>query len=190
MLDQVLVPIHRAGWPFIAGFFAVAIVLGFLWQPLFWIGLVASLWCLYFFRDPPRVTPARVGLVVSPADGRIQFVGGARPPAELDLGDEALTRVSIFLNIFDVHVNRMPVDGKVVVARTKDGGDSFELLSEGLPQDDAYDVVYRHGLDVHQDGQRLAMGSTTGSLWVSDDGGDSWTTVSTHLPPVYCVRFG
>ena len=112
MLDQVLVPIHRAGWPFIAGFFAVAIVLGFLWQPLFWIGLVASLWCLYFFRDPPRVTPARAGLVVSPADGRLQFVGEARPPAELGLGDEA-TRISIFLNIFDVHVNRMPVDGTV-----------------------------------------------------------------------------
>ncbi len=86
--------------------------------------------------------------------------------------------------------SRMPVDGKVVVARTNDGGDSFELLSKGLPQDNAYDVVYRHGLAVHEDGQRLAMGSTTGSLWVSDDGGDSWTTVSTHLPPVYCVRFG
>ena len=66
---QVLVPIHRAGWPFIAIFLVVAVALGFLWQPLFWIGLLASAWCVYFFRDPPRKTPVRSGLVVAPADG-------------------------------------------------------------------------------------------------------------------------
>lgn len=86
--------------------------------------------------------------------------------------------------------HRVPVEGKVVVSRTRDGGASFEVLREGLPQEHAYDVVFRHGLDVDGTGDRLAMGSTTGSLWVSEDQGDTWATVSTHLPPVYVVRFG
>jgi hypothetical protein len=84
---------------------------------------------------------------------------------------------------------RVPVDGKLVVARTRDGGESFDVLGEGLPQEHAYDVVYRHGLDVDRTGDRLAMGSTSGSLWLSDDQGDSFETLSNHLPPVYCVRF-
>ncbi len=85
---------------------------------------------------------------------------------------------------------RLPVDGRVVVARTRDGGASFEVLRNGLPQDHAYDVVYRHGLDVDETGRRLAMGSTTGSLWHSEDQGDTWATLSTLLPPIYAVRFG
>jgi len=84
---------------------------------------------------------------------------------------------------------RVPVDGKVVVARTRDGGKSFEVLRNGLPQEDAYDLVYRHALDVDGSGERLAFGSTTGTLWVSEDGGDAWRTVSKHLPPIYQVRF-
>ena len=113
MLDQVLVPIHRAGWPFVAVFFVVAVVLGFLWEPLFWLGLLATAWCVYFFRDPPRVTPLRPGLLVSPADGRVQWVGPAKPPADLGLGDAPLMRISIFLNVFDVHINRVPAAGRV-----------------------------------------------------------------------------
>jgi photosystem II stability/assembly factor-like uncharacterized protein len=85
---------------------------------------------------------------------------------------------------------RIPVDGKVVVVRTRDGGKSFTVLREGLPQQHAYDLVYRHGLAVNTSGETLAFGSTTGSLWVSEDQGDSWQCVSTHLPPIYCVRFG
>jgi photosystem II stability/assembly factor-like uncharacterized protein len=84
---------------------------------------------------------------------------------------------------------RVPVDAKVVVARTRDGGETFEVLRQGLPQDRAYDLVYRHALDVDDSGDRLAMGSTTGSLWVSEDQGDSWTAVSSHLPPIAAVRF-
>ena len=84
---------------------------------------------------------------------------------------------------------RVPVDGKLVVARTRDGGQSFDVLRRGLPQEHAYDLVFRHALDVDTTGERLAFGSTTGSLWVSEDQGDSFATVSTHLPPVYCVRF-
>ena len=84
---------------------------------------------------------------------------------------------------------RVPVDGQFVVARTRDGGASFELLREGLPQVNAYDLVYRHGLAVDETGDCLAMGSTTGGLWVSENQGDSWQCLSTHLPPIDCVRF-
>jgi photosystem II stability/assembly factor-like uncharacterized protein len=75
------------------------------------------------------------------------------------------------------------------VTRTRDGGKSWEVLRDGLPQRDAYDLIYRHGLDVDTTGTRLAMGSTTGALWVSDTAGDSWQLVSAHLPPIYAVKF-
>ena len=84
---------------------------------------------------------------------------------------------------------RCPADGRVVVNRTRDGGKSFENLRRGLPQEHAYDLVYRHGLDVDETGDKLAFGSTTGSLWISEDGGDSWQTISSNLPPIYAVRF-
>jgi hypothetical protein len=84
---------------------------------------------------------------------------------------------------------RVPVEGKLVVARTRDGGQSFQVLGKGLPQAHAYDLVYRHALAVDDSGNRLAMGSTTGGLWISEDQGDSWSCVSARLPPIYCVRF-
>jgi len=84
---------------------------------------------------------------------------------------------------------RCPTDGRVVVNRTRDGGKSFQTLTEGLPQVHAYDLVYRHGLDIDETGDRLAFGSTTGSVWISENGGDSWQAVSSNLPPVYAVRF-
>jgi photosystem II stability/assembly factor-like uncharacterized protein len=84
---------------------------------------------------------------------------------------------------------RMPRDGALAVTRTRDGGKTWDTLRQGLPQRDAYDLVYRHGLDVNGDGTRLAMGSTTGALWSSDDGGERWQLVNAHLPPIYAVRF-
>lgn len=84
---------------------------------------------------------------------------------------------------------RIPVGGRLVVTRTRDGGKNFEVLNKGLPAEHAYDLIYRHGLDISRDGKRLVFGSTTGSLWISEDQGDSWQTVSTHLPPIACVRF-
>jgi hypothetical protein len=84
---------------------------------------------------------------------------------------------------------RIPVSGQVVVTRTRDGGKTCTVLRKGLPQEHAYDITYRHALDIDGAGDRLAFGTTTGSLWVSDDQGDSWQTVSQHLPPIYCVRF-
>lgn len=83
---------------------------------------------------------------------------------------------------------RIPVDAKLAVMRTRDGGKTFEVLRTGLPQEHAYDLVYRHGLDIDSSGDRLVMGSTTGGLWISADQGDSWQNVSAHLPPIYCVR--
>lgn len=84
---------------------------------------------------------------------------------------------------------RIPVGGRVAVTRTRDGGKTFDVLTAGLPQRHAYDIAYRHALDVDDRGESLAFGSTTGSLWVSEDAGDTWQAAATHLPPVYCVRF-
>ncbi len=85
--------------------------------------------------------------------------------------------------------HRIPVDGKVVVARTRDGGTTFDVLTDGLPQSHAYDLTFRHALDVDETGSRLAFGSTTGSLWCSSNQGDSWETISANLPPIHAVRF-
>jgi len=115
MLANFLVPLHRDGWKFVAIFAVVTVLLAQLW-PWFWlIGLLATTWCIYFFRDPSRVTPQRVGLVVSPADGLVSQVGMAVPPPELDLGGDSLMRISVFLSVFDVHVNRVPADGVIDV---------------------------------------------------------------------------
>jgi photosystem II stability/assembly factor-like uncharacterized protein len=84
---------------------------------------------------------------------------------------------------------RIPVDGKMVVTRTRNAGKTFKILRKGLPQKEAYDIVFRHALAVDETGERLVMGSSTGSLWLSEDGGDSWETVSSNLPPVYAVTF-
>jgi len=113
-LSPLIFPIHRAGWPFIAIFAAATLLLGWLWAPLYVVGGVLTIWCVFFFRDPDRVTPSRPGLVISPADGVVQMVTEAVPPPELDMGPEPLTRISVFMNVFNCHVNRSPVDGTVV----------------------------------------------------------------------------
>ena len=118
---SVLVPIHKAGHPFIAVFAAVTVALAFVWQPLFWIGLALTVWCVMFFRDPERVTPQAEGLVVSPADGRVSSIGRFVAPAELGLGAEPVQRVSVFMNVFDVHVNRAPVRGRITMIRHSPG---------------------------------------------------------------------
>ena len=107
------VPIHPEGYPFIGGFALASLILFWLWTPLGWLGTVLTLWCAYFFRDPPRVTPVGDGLVISPADGRVSLVVNAVPPPELALGTKPLPRVSVFMSVFDCHVNRTPVSGRV-----------------------------------------------------------------------------
>ena len=113
-IRQQMVPITPEGYPFIGAFALVSLILFWLWSPLGWLGTVLTLWCVYFFRDPPRVTPVREGLVVAPADGRISMITTAAPPHELGLGDKPLPRVSIFMSVFDCHVNRAPIGGAVV----------------------------------------------------------------------------
>lgn len=108
-----LVPVHGEGYPFIGGFALFSLIFLWLWPPLGWLGVLATIWCAYFFRDPPRVTPVREGIVVAPADGRISRVSHAAAPPELDLGERPLPRVSIFMSVFDCHVNRSPVAGRI-----------------------------------------------------------------------------
>jgi phosphatidylserine decarboxylase len=108
-----LSPIHPQGYPFIGGFALASLILFLIWSPLGWIGTVATLWCAYFFRDPARVTPVRDGIVVAPADGRVSQITNALPPAELGLSDRPLPRISIFMSVFDCHVNRSPVSGRI-----------------------------------------------------------------------------
>ncbi len=112
-LDSLMVPIHREGYRFVAAFAVGTLILFYVFVPFGWMGLILTLWCAYFFRDPDRVSPVREGLVLSPADGIVQMIEPAVPPAELKLGDTARLRISIFMNVFDVHVNRSPVDGTV-----------------------------------------------------------------------------
>lgn len=112
-IRNTLVPIHREGYPFIAAFAVVTILLGFLWGPLFFVGLVLTVWCTYFYRDPERVTPVDDSLVISPADGRVSAVGPAVPPYELGLGTEEMLRISVFMNVFSCHINRSPVTAPI-----------------------------------------------------------------------------
>lgn len=111
---SLAMPIHPEGWRFIPLFAAATLLLFWLWSPLGWLGVVLTLWCAFFFRNPERVTPTRDGLIISPADGVVQLIVAAPPPLELAMGDAPLTRISVFMNVFNVHVNRAPVSGKVI----------------------------------------------------------------------------
>lgn len=117
-----LTPVHPEGRRFALIAAIAGLLLGWLvWDDLAWVGAVAALYCLYFFRDPERFPPVGENLVLSPADGLVQKIIETVPPSELALGDAPLTRISIFLNVFDVHINRVPVSGKVVVDEYRKG---------------------------------------------------------------------
>ena len=120
-MKSVLVPINRAGWPFIGILAAITALSAYYYQPLGWVGVILTFWCAYFFRDPDRTTPIRDGLVISPADGVVQSIGLAAPPAEIGLGDTPRNRISIFMNVFDVHVNRIPIAGRIVKLAYRQG---------------------------------------------------------------------
>jgi phosphatidylserine decarboxylase len=108
-----IVPVHSEGYRFLAIGAGAALLFFWLWPPLAWLIVLATAYVAYFFRDPPRVTPLREGLIVAPADGRISAIEPVRPPAELGLGDTPRVRVSIFLSVFDVHINRAPMAGRI-----------------------------------------------------------------------------
>ncbi|KIN74954.1 Phosphatidylserine decarboxylase proenzyme [Sulfitobacter noctilucae] len=113
MLKIVAVPMHPEGRKFVAIFATITVALWLVWAPLFWIGAGVTVWCYYFFRDPVRVIPQQPGLVVSPADGVVSLIEDVVPTADLGLGEAPLTRVSVFMNVFNCHVNRAPIAGKV-----------------------------------------------------------------------------
>jgi phosphatidylserine decarboxylase len=140
MTGGVLVPLHRDGWKFVAIFVLVTLGLFYLWRPLGWIGVVLTLWCAYFFRDPPRVSPTGTNWVLSPADGVVSAVQPAAPPPEIGLGAEPLIRISIFMNVFNVHVNRCPADGEVAALAYRPG----KFFNASL--DKASELNERHGM--------------------------------------------
>jgi phosphatidylserine decarboxylase len=121
MLRQILAPIHPDGWKFIAIAAIATLILFLLWPPAGWVALILTLWMAYFFRDPWRVTPTRPGLIVSPADGIVVSLGAAPPPPELEMGTDPLPRIGIFLNLFDVHVARAPIGGRLMARRYTKG---------------------------------------------------------------------
>ena len=134
MLRRVLAPLHPDGFKFVAGGVLATLLLFLLWAPAGWAAAVVTLWMVYFFRDPWRVTPTRPGLLISPADGIVVSIAAATPPSELAIGDMAVVRIGIFLNVFDVHVTRAPVGGRVAEMRYTKGrfvNASLDKASEG-----------------------------------------------------------
>jgi phosphatidylserine decarboxylase len=146
-----LAPIHPEGYPFIGGLALLSLILFWLWPPLGWIGTVVTIWCAYFFRDPHRVTPIRDGLIISPADGRISQLVLAVPPLDMGLGAKPLPRISIFMSVFDCHINRSPVSGNIERMVYRAG----KFLSADL--DKASEDNERHGLVIATAGARIGV---------------------------------
>jgi phosphatidylserine decarboxylase len=121
MIGTFIKPMHPEGRKFVATFAAVTVGLFLLSDILGWIGVILTVWCYYFFRDPERVTPTGPGLIISPADGIVSLIEPAIPPAELGMADEPLTRVSVFMNVFNCHVNRAPIAGEITAVAYRPG---------------------------------------------------------------------
>lgn len=152
LLGTFIKPMHREGIRFVAIFGAITLFWFWLWPPLGVVGLVLTIWCYYFFRDPKRVTPQGEGLVVSPADGVVSLIEPAVPPLELGLETKPLMRVSVFMSVFNCHVNRAPIAGRV----SKIGYRPGKFLSAEL--DKASDDNERNGLVIDmEDGRQLAV---------------------------------
>lgn len=152
MIRTFLKPMHPEGRRFVAIFSAVTAGLFLLAEPLGWIGVLATIWCYYFFRDPERVPPDLAGAVLSPADGIVSLIEPAVPPAELGLGDAPLTRVSVFMNVFNCHVNRSPVAGTVDAIAYRPG----KFFNASL--DKASDENERNGLALRlEDGRMIGV---------------------------------
>ena len=151
-IDVVMTPIHREGHKFVAIFFAISVGLFFIAEPLGWVGLLLTAWCLYFFRNPDRFIPDEAGVLVSPADGTVCAVVEAPPPPELGMGDEPRTRISIFLSVFNVHVNRTPaagtvtgvayVPGKYLNAAASEASEENERQLIRLQTEDGFDIAF------------------------------------------------
>jgi phosphatidylserine decarboxylase len=151
-------PIHHEGYVFVGVFALLSLVLFLIWSPLGWLGTFATGWCAYFFRDPVRVTPVRDGIVVAPADGRVSRVRNATPPRELELGDKPLPHVSIFMSVFDCHVNRSPAAGRIERIVYRAG----KFINADL--DKASEDNERNSLVITTAGQRIAVVQIAGLI--------------------------
>jgi phosphatidylserine decarboxylase len=196
MLRQTLAPIHPDGWKFIAAAALATIILFILWSPLGWAGLIVTLWMAYFFRDPWRVTPTRPGLIISPADGTIVSLAPAPPPPELEMGAAPVPRIGIFLNLFDVHVARTPVGGRLAATRYTKGrfvnasldkaSEHNERLAIRMVTEEGPDIAFvliaglvaRRIVCQAYQGQRLAVGERIGLIRFG-------SRVDIYCPPPY-----
>ena len=196
MLRRFLAPLHPDGFKFVAAGVLATLLLFLLWAPAGWAAAVATLWMVYFFRDPWRVTPTRPGLLISPADGIVVSLAAALPPPELAMGDAAILRIGIFLNIFDVHVTRAPVGGRVAAMRYTKGRfvnaslDKASLDNERLairiapPEGPDVAFVLVAGLVARRivwslyDGQQIATGQRVGIIRFG-------SRVDIYCPPPY-----
>ncbi len=182
MLRRFLAPLHPDGFKFVAAGVLATLLLFLLWAPAGWAAAAATLWMVYFFRDPWRVTPIRPGLLISPADGIVVSIAAATPPPELAMGDMAIVRIGIFLNIFDVHVTRAPVGGRVAAMRYTKGrfvnasldkaSDHNERLAIRIAPPEGPDIAFvlvaglvarRIVCNLH-DGQQVATGQRVGII--------------------------
>lgn len=155
-IRNTFVPINREGYPFIAAFAGVTLLFALFSTTLFWIGLILTGWCTFFFRDPERVTPVDDRLVISPADGFVSAVGPAVPPRELELGAAEMTRISVFMNVFSCHVNRAPVRGRISRIEHRPG----KFLNADL--DKASTENERNGLVIESPHGQLAVVQVAG----------------------------
>ena len=152
MLDTFIKPMHREGYKFVAIFAAISLVLSWIWAPLGWLGLGLTVWCYYFFFDPKRAVPQGRGLIVSPADGVVSLIERAVPPPELGAGHEPLLRVSVFMSVFNCHVNRAPIAGRLLKMAYRPG----KFLNASL--DKASEDNERNSLLLElADGRRLVV---------------------------------
>jgi phosphatidylserine decarboxylase len=159
--DNLLLYFHPAGWPFMVGFVAVTLLCMLVGPKLFFCALVLTCWCFYFFRDPARVTPVRQGLIVSPADGKVVLIQSVVPDPEFGMGSEPRTRISVFLNVFDVHVNRVPASGKIIARRYRPG----KFVNASL--DKASVDNERMALTIKLDGEHAKSGQLLGVVQIA-----------------------
>jgi len=152
MLSTFLKPMHPEGRKFVAIFATITLVLFLLWEPLGWVGVGLTVWVYYFFRDPERVVPNDDGIMVSPADGIVSLLEPAVPPMELELGSEPMTRVSVFMSVFNCHVNRIPAAGRITTVAYHHG----KFLNASL--DKASEQNERNGITVElSDGRQYGV---------------------------------
>jgi phosphatidylserine decarboxylase len=196
VLRRVLAPLHPDGFKFVAAGVLATLLFFLLWAPAGWAAAVAILWMVYFFRDPWRVTPTRPGLLISPADGIVVSITAATPPRELAMGDAAIVRIGIFLNVFDVHVTRAPVGGRVAAMRYTKGrfvnasldkaSEHNERLAIRIAPPEGPDIAFVlvAGLVARRivcnlyDGQQIATGQRVGIIRFG-------SRVDIYLPPPY-----